>query len=46
MIIGDKDYDSIIITDSDGGVLAVVSDTEIIERDGFEVILEPTKENC
>ncbi|WFA10345.1 hypothetical protein [Tissierella sp. Yu-01] len=42
MKIGVENYESIIITDSEGGVLAIVSDKEIIEHEGYKVILEPT----
>lgn len=40
MQIGENKYDSIIITDSDGGVIAVVDDKEIITHDGYKVVLE------
>jgi hypothetical protein len=43
MQIGKQDYKSIIITDSEGGVIAIVTDDEIVEHDGYKVILEPTK---
>lgn len=41
MIIGNEYYESIIITDSEGGVLAIISDEEIIEHEGYKVILDP-----
>ena len=37
MIIANKDAKEIIITAADGEVLAVISDTEIIEQDGIKV---------
>lgn len=43
MVIGKQDYESIIITDSDGGVIAIINDEEIVEHEGYKVILEPTK---
>lgn len=39
MKIGNTEYAEIIITASDGTVLAVISDTEIIEKDGVAVAL-------
>lgn len=33
MTIGDKEYKEIVVTTSDGEVVAVISDTEIIEKD-------------
>lgn len=40
MIIANKDAKEIIITAADGEVLAVISDTEIIEQDGISVTVE------
>lgn len=37
MIIAGKEYSSIAISGKDSEVLAVVSDTEIIEKDGIHV---------
>ena len=37
MIIAGKEYNSIAISGKDNEVLAVVSDTEIIEKDGVHV---------
>lgn len=38
-----KNEVSSIIVFKDGEVVAVISDTEIIEKDGYEVITEPVK---
>lgn len=43
MIIDNENYESVIITDSEGDVLAIISDREIIEHESCKVILEPTK---
>lgn len=40
MIIAGKDYDHITITGKDNEVLAVISDTEIVEKDGVHVLLQ------
>jgi len=40
MKIGDKEYEQIIVTDKKGHVLAVISDTEVIESDDANVILD------
>lgn len=40
MLIGGKFCTEIIITAQDGEVLAVISDKEIIEKDGVTVALE------
>jgi len=39
MIIGQKDCDQIIVTGIDDEVVAVVSDSEIIEHEGYKVQL-------
>lgn len=41
MKIGDRDFSEIIFTDGDDHVLAVVSDTEIVEGDGVKVVCVP-----
>ena len=38
MIIGGKEYSEIVITGKDNEVLAVISDNEIIEKDGVDVV--------
>lgn len=43
MKIGEETFESIIIIDSVGGVIAIITDEEIVEHDGYKVILEPTK---
>lgn len=43
MRIGTQEVDSIIVTTKEGEVVAVVSDEEIVEIEGFEVIIEPTR---
>lgn len=40
MQIDGKEYDQIIITGSDGEVVAVISDTEVIEKSGYKVALD------
>lgn len=44
MRIGENEIEEIIITDKDNGVIAVVSDSEIIEFEDYKVILNPTHE--
>lgn len=39
MQIDGKEYDQIIITGPDGEVVAVISDTAVIEKCGYEVTL-------
>lgn len=39
MNIGGKEYDRIVITAQDGEVLAVITDMEIVEKDGVAVVL-------
>lgn len=41
MKVNERDIDQIIIT-KDGEVVAVISDHEIIQKDGYKVIVEPT----
>ena len=41
MNISGKGYEEVIITAEDGEVLAVVSDSEIIEKKDVKVILTP-----
>lgn len=43
MIIGENHYEMIIVTDIEGGVIAIINDEEIVEHEGYKVILEPTK---
>ena len=45
MNISGKEYEEVIITAEDGEVLAVVSDSEIIEKKDVKVILTP-KHDC
>ncbi|MDF1495190.1 hypothetical protein [Caproiciproducens sp. CPB-2] len=39
MKIGEKDCDQVVVTSDSGEVIAVVSDKEIIEHDGYKVKL-------
>lgn len=39
MQIGEKVYEQIVLTDESGCVLAIISDTEIIEKDGCRIEL-------
>ena len=41
--IGNAEYSEIIVTDKDGGVLAVVSDSEVIEESGCKVVCVPVE---
>lgn len=41
MRIGENEIEEIIITDKENGVIAVVSDSEIIELEDYKVILKP-----
>lgn len=43
MIIGNEEFEQITVTDKDGGVLAVISDTEIISHDDCDVTLTVPK---
>ena len=40
MEIGEKEYSQIVITDNQDEILAIISDKEIIERDGCKVRLD------
>jgi hypothetical protein len=42
--INSKNFDSIIITTANDEVIAIISDSEVVEKDGYKVILEPAKE--
>ena len=42
MTINGIEYDQIIVTGKNGEVLAVISDKEIIEKDGYKVALDLT----
>lgn len=39
MVIGGKEYRQIIVTDSEGSVIAVVTDDSAVEHTGYTVIL-------
>lgn len=39
MVIGGKKYSEIVIIGEDNEVLAVISDDEVIEKDGVAVVL-------
>lgn len=43
MKIGDNIVESIIVTSKEDEVLCIISDTEIIEQEGYKVILEPVQ---
>lgn len=43
MKIGDKTFVSIIVKDAEGGLVALVTDEEVVTHDGYEVILEPAE---
>jgi hypothetical protein len=43
MIIGEDYFESIIVTNSDDEPIAIITDEEIVEKDGYKVIIEPTK---
>ena len=45
MRIGKNEIEEIIITDKDNGVIAIVSDSEIIEFEDYKVILNPSHES-
>lgn len=40
MIINNKEYESITIVGPDNEVLAIVSDTDIVGRNGYNILLE------
>ena len=39
--IGDKEYSEILITDADGGLLASITDKDIIEEKNCKVVCVP-----
>lgn len=39
MKIGEKDYDQIVVTSDDGEVVAVITDKNIIGKNGYDVQL-------
>ncbi len=41
MKIGKNEVEEIIITDKENGVIAVISDSEIIESKDYKVIVKP-----
>ena len=41
MKIGDKEYSEILITDADGGLLASITDKDIIEEKNCKVVCVP-----
>lgn len=45
MEVGSKTLDSIIVTTAEDEVIAIISDTEVVEKDGYKVILEPAKDS-
>lgn len=44
MQIGDKKYSEIIITDSDGGVIASITDEDVIEEKNCKVVCVPVED--
>ncbi|WP_267873084.1 hypothetical protein [Massiliimalia timonensis] len=40
MKLSEKDVSQIVITDDNDEVLAVISDDEIIEKNGYKVVIE------
>lgn len=38
--IGGQQYSQVVVTGKDGDVLAVISDEEAIEKDGYKVALD------
>lgn len=43
MKIKEDYFESIIVTNSDNEPIAIITDDEIVEKDGYKVIIEPTK---
>ncbi|GFN36986.1 hypothetical protein [Tepidimicrobium xylanilyticum] len=43
MKIGKKQIKTIIVTNSNNEVIVIITDDEIVEKEGYKVILEPTK---
>ena len=41
MIIGGKEYTEIIVTDANGGLLADITDKNIIEKENCKVVCVP-----
>lgn len=44
MKIGDKEYSEILITDADGGLLASITDEDIIEEKNCKVVCVPIED--
>jgi len=42
--VGGKKIENIIVTNLENEVIAIVTDQEIVELEGYKVILEPTKQ--
>lgn len=39
MTIGEKEYRQIVVTDSAGKVVAVITDNSAVEHDGYQILL-------
>lgn len=39
MIIGGKEYRQVVVTDSEGKVIAVITDDKAVEHDGYRIVL-------
>ncbi len=39
MVIGEKEYHQIVVTDSEGTVVAVITNDSVVENTGYTVIL-------
>ena len=45
MVIGNKEYEQVIITDNENNVLAIITDENIIEEDSCKVVMIRKKRN-
>lgn len=43
MKIGDKDYSEILVTDAEGGLIASITDKDIIEEKNCKVVCVPVE---
>ena len=44
MQIGEKEYSEIIITDAEGGLLASITDNDVIEQKNCKVVCVPVED--
>ena len=42
--IGEKEYSEILITDADGGLIASITDKDVIEEKNYKVVCVPVED--